>query len=219
MAKLLQARCNGQHEHERLEGSSRTKPGGILSCVTGQGNPKQGSSDQEDENGMQIWPRTRYICRFLQCFGSVKTILRSHATRKSMSKYDINPPIDVAWDSVLVRRTIDRKTGVVMAEDVRCSMEQAQLQRSFKGEVPKEVLTVFLFMARDSNCHATSIITSPGNKTRYEAISGELLHQYSQNIRLVPRSTYRKAIGEGVEDDYLWVPTPLMQLVENQASM
>ena len=25
LAKLLQARCNGQHEHERLEGSSRTK--------------------------------------------------------------------------------------------------------------------------------------------------------------------------------------------------
>ena len=115
-----------------------------------------------------------------------------------MSKYDINPPIDVAWDSVLVRRTIDRKTGVVMAEDVRCSMEQAQLQRSFKGEVPKEVLTVFFSWQETPTVHATSIITSPGNKTRYEAISGELLHQYSQNIRLVPRSTYRKAIGEGV---------------------
>ena len=25
LAKLLQARCNGQHEHEKLEGSSRTK--------------------------------------------------------------------------------------------------------------------------------------------------------------------------------------------------
>ena len=43
---------------------------------------------------------------------------------KSMSRHDIQPPVDVAWDSVLVRRTIDRKTGVV-------------------GETPKEVLTVF----------------------------------------------------------------------------
>ena len=59
-----------------------------------------------------------------------------------MSRHDIYPPIDVACDSVLVRRTIDRKTGVVMSEDVRCSMDQTQLHRSFKGESPKEVLTV-----------------------------------------------------------------------------
>ena len=60
-----------------------------------------------------------------------------------MSRYDVKPPIDVSWDSVVVRRTIDRKTGVVMAEDVRCSLDAALIHRPFKGESPKEVLIVF----------------------------------------------------------------------------
>ena len=45
---------------------------------------------------------------------------------------------------------------------------------------------------------AMSTVTSPGAKTRYEAISVELMQQYSQNLRLIPRSTYRKAIGDGI---------------------
>ena len=72
---------------------------------------------------------------FWQCENNIKV----SCTRKSMSRYDINPPIDVPWDSVVVRRTIDRKTGVVMAEDVRCSLDAAQSHRPFKGETPKEV--------------------------------------------------------------------------------
>ena len=131
---------------------------------------------------------------FWQCEDNIKV----SCARKSMSRYDVNPPIDVAWDSVLVRGTIDRKTGVVMAEDVRCSMDQTQLHRSFKGESPKEVLTVFFSWEETPTAHAMSVVASPGDKTRYDAISEELLQQYSQNIRLIPRSTYRKAIGEGV---------------------
>ena len=33
---------------------------------------------------------------------------------------------------------------------------------------------------------------------RYEAISAEILQQYSQNVRLIPRTSYRKAIGDGI---------------------
>ena len=47
---------------------------------------------------------------FWQCEDNIKV----SCTRKSMSRYDIKPPIDVSWDSVVARRTIDRKTGVVM---------------------------------------------------------------------------------------------------------
>ena len=131
---------------------------------------------------------------FWQCEDNIKVT----CTRKSMSRYDIKPPIDVSWDSVLVRRTIDRKTGVVMAEDVRCSMEPAQLHRMFKGESPKEVLTVFFSWEENPVVQTISSTESPGDKARYEAISAEILQQYSQNLRLIPRSTYRKAIGEGV---------------------
>ena len=115
-----------------------------------------------------------------------------------MSRYDIKPPIDVSWDSVVVRRTIDRKTGVVMAEDVRCSLDDAQIHRPFKGETPKEVLTVFFSWEETPVVQSVSSTVDPGDKARYEAISVEILQQYSQNIRLIPRSTYRKAIGEGV---------------------
>ena len=68
---------------------------------------------------------------FWQCENNIKV----SCTRKSMSRCDI---IDIP-----VQRTIDRKTGVVMAEDVRCSMDETQIHRPFKSESPNEVLTVF----------------------------------------------------------------------------
>ena len=63
-----------------------------------------------------------------------------------------------------MRWTIDRKTGVVMAEDVHCSMDHMQLLRSFKGESPKEVLTVFFSWEETPTVHAMSVTEPPGNK-------------------------------------------------------
>ena len=37
--------------------------------------------------------------------------------RKQLSIYDINPPPQIGWGQVLVRRTIDPRTGIVMAEE------------------------------------------------------------------------------------------------------
>ena len=48
-------------------------------------------------------------------FGQCEDNIKVSCTRKSMSRYDTNPPIAVSLDSVVVRRTIDHKTGVVMA--------------------------------------------------------------------------------------------------------
>ena len=197
LAKLLQARCNGQHEHERLEGSSRTKQAesypvplvkAILNKIHQTKRMKLNANLAKDPLHMQI------PAMFGQCEDNIK----DSCARKSMSRYDINPPITVSWDSVVVRRTIDRKTGVVMAEDVVCSLNANQLNRPFKGESPKEVLTVFFSWEENPIVQAMSTVTPPGDKTRYEAISVELLQQYSQNLRLIPRSTYRKAIGDGV---------------------
>ena len=104
---------------------------------------------------------------FWQCEDNIKV----SCTRKSMSRYDINPPIDVPWDSVVVRRTIDRKTGVVMAEDVRCSLDATQIHRPFKGESPKEVLTVFFSWEEDPIVQSVSIEAAPGDKVRYEEMT------------------------------------------------
>ena len=65
------------------------------------------------------------------------------------------------------------------------------------SKVSLQRMTVFFSWEETPTAHAMSVVASPGDKTRYEARS-ELLQQYSQNIRLIPRSTYRKAIGEGV---------------------
>ena len=177
LAKLLQARCSGQHEHERLEGSSRTKQAesypvplvkAILNKIHQTKRMKMDANMAKDPLHMQI------PAMFGQCEDNIKV----SCTRKSMSRYDTNPPITVSWDSVVVRRTIDRKTGVVVGEDVVCSLNANQLNRPVVQAMPT--------------------VTPPGDKTRYEAISVELLQQYSQNLRLIPRSTYRKAIGDGV---------------------
>ena len=115
LAKLLQARCNGQHEHVRLESSSRTKQAesypvalvkAILNKVHQTKRMKMDANMAKDPLHMQI-PEM-----FRQCENNIKV----SCTRKSMSRFDANPPITVPWDSVVVRRTIDRKTGVVMAE-------------------------------------------------------------------------------------------------------
>ena len=53
-------------------------------------------------------------------------------------------------------------------------------------------------MGRESNCSSRLHSYSSGDKTRYEAISVELSAEILTNLRLIPRSTYRKAIGDGV---------------------
>ena len=85
-------------------------------------------------------------------------------------------------------------------QDVRCSIEQAQLQRSFKGETPKEVLTVFFSWEETPTVHAMSTIKSREIKQDMKQYLENCCtsNQYSQNTRLIPRSTYRKAMGEGV---------------------
>ena len=179
LAKLLQARCNGQHEHERLEGSSRTNraesyPVPLVKAILNKVH--QTKRMKMDANmAMQI------PAMFGQCEDNIKV----SCTRKSMSRYDTNPPIAVPWDSVVVRRTIDRKTGVVMAEDVMCSLNTTQSNRPFKGESPKEVLTVFFSWEETPMVQSITTVASPGDRKRFEAISVELLQKYSQNLRLI----------------------------------
>ena len=53
-------------------------------------------------------------------------------------------PIPVQWDSVVVQRTIDRRTGVVIAEDVMCSEQRyfscPALEAGPTGPAPEQTL-------------------------------------------------------------------------------
>ena len=118
-------------------------------------------------------------------------------TRKSMSHFDVNPPIPIRWDSV-VRRTIDRRTGVVMVEDTLCSLEQQQMRRPFQGETPKEVFAVFFSWQENPAFPTINRMEVPNSIDKYHSITNELIELCSSNSRLLPRSTYRKVLGDGV---------------------
>ena len=103
LAKLLQSRCNGQHEHERLEGSSRTRtkqaesyPIPLVRAILNKIH--QTKRMKMDANMAKDPLHTQIPEMFWQCENNIKV----SCTRKSMSRYDINPPIDIPWDSVVV---------------------------------------------------------------------------------------------------------------------
>ena len=66
----------------------------------------------------------------------------------------------------LSRRTINRKTGVVMAEDYTEELTEVTINRPFKGHSPKEVLTVFFYWDPERTDHMVNYIAcslDPGN--------------------------------------------------------
>ena len=52
-----------------------------------------------------------------ECLRQTEDEISLVCARKQMSIYDMNPPSQISSDPVLVRRTIDRRTGIVMAEE------------------------------------------------------------------------------------------------------
>ena len=132
--------CQGDHEHVRLEGAGLTKkaeshPAMLAKSIFGV--VCQLKKLKLDAN-MAKHPVHLMIPAMLhQCAEDVGV----SCARKSMIHFDVNPPIPTQWDSVVVRRTIDRRTGVVIAEDVPCSLDHQQLQCPFQGESPKDVVT------------------------------------------------------------------------------
>ena len=66
-------------------------------------------------------------------------------SQSTMTAHDSNPSKGVDWGTVVLRRTIDRKTGVVMSEDYTAALTEEDVNRQFEGHLPKEVLTVFFY--------------------------------------------------------------------------
>ena len=128
LAELLSLRCDGTHSHVRLEGGTLTKRAAsypvslvrdILKVVVKvkqlaktANYPKDPThvtipeSLQESEHGVQV-----------------------AYTQKTIQAYDTRTPRAVPWDSVVVRRTLNRKTGVVMDEDYPAELTEVTLNR------------------------------------------------------------------------------------------
>ena len=119
--------------------------------------------------------------------------------RKQMSIYDMQPPPpQISVDQILVRRTIDRRTGVVMAEEHVHELPVEEQTRRLLGQVPKEILTIFFYWDGDRVLPSINAVKATKGKSQYLTLTNDLFNMYGNDPKLIPRSTYRKNVGEGI---------------------
>ena len=141
LATLLGIRCTGGHEHSKLEGSRRTLQAsnyptslvqGILNVVRKLKTRLVDANHSRDPVHFMIPESLR------QTEDEISLV----CNRKQMSIFDVHPPPQVSWDQILVRRTIDRRTGVVIAEEIAHDVTK-------RGSVKK---TSWTSSKRNSHC-------------------------------------------------------------------
>ena len=115
-----------------------------------------------------------------------------------MSIFDMHPPLQISADQILVRRTIDRRTGVVVAEENVHDLPLEEQTRKLLGQVPEEILTVFFYWDGDRVLPSVNAVKATKGKSQYLSITNDLFNMYGNDPKLVPRSTYRKNVGEGI---------------------
>ena len=144
LASTLGVRCVGGHEHSKLEGSKRTLQASSYPTALVQGilnTLKRVKVRLADANHARD-PTHFMIPELLR---QTEDEISLVCNRKQMSIYDMQPPPQISMDQVLVRRTIDRRTGVVMAEENVHELSTDEQTRRFLEKVPKEVLTIFFY--------------------------------------------------------------------------
>ena len=197
LASMLGVRCSGGHEHSKLEGAKRTSQAssyptslvqGILNTLKRVKNRLVDANHARDPTHFTIPESLR------QTEDEISLV----CNRKQMSIYDVNPPPQISIDQVLVRRTIDRRTGVVMAEENIHELSPEEQTRSFMGKVPKEVLTIFFYWDGARVLPSVNAVKATKGKSQYLSLTNDLFNLYENDSKLIPRSTYRKNVGEGI---------------------
>ena len=197
LADLLSLRCEGNHSHVRLEGGNLTKKAAsyplplvrdILKVV----------SKVKQTFGTANYPKDPMHMTIPDSLLESEHAIQVVYNQSTMTAHDSNPPRGVDWDSVVLRRTVNRKTGVVMSEDYIASLDEEDLTRPFRGHVPKEVLTIFFYWDNYRSQVSLNYVEASIDQDSYLAVTQDLLNIYLNDPMLIPRSTYRKAIGEGV---------------------
>ena len=115
LADLLSVRCDGNHTHVKLEGGSLTKkaqsypPALVSEILKTVGNLKRVVRNANR-------PRDPLHTTFPEDLQPYESMLGITYSQNTLTAFDINPP-GIQWSEVVLRRTINRKTGVIMAED------------------------------------------------------------------------------------------------------
>ena len=197
LASLLGVRCTGGHEHSKLEGSKRTSQAskyptalvnGILNTI------KKVKSRLTDAN------HARDPVHFMipESLSQTEDEISLVCNRKQMSIYDMQPPPQISADQILVRRTVDRRTGVVIAEENVHDLTIEEQTRKLLGQVPKEILTIFFYWDGDRVLPSVNTVRATKGKSQYLTLTNDLFNMYGNDPKLIPRSTYRKNVGEGI---------------------
>ena len=202
LATTLGARFSGGHEHSKLEGSNRTQQAaryppqlvqGILNACRKLKTRMSDANHAKDpahfvipEDLRQTEDEVSFVCSRLVC------------SRKQMPIYDVNPPPQITLDQVLVRRTVDRRAGVVMAEENVHSLSSEEQTRKLAGGVFKEILMVFFYWDGEGTLPSLNVVRATKRKSQYLSLTNDLFNLYSNDPKLVPRSTYRKNVGDGI---------------------
>ena len=137
LATLLGVRCTGGHEHSKLEGSKRTSQAskyptplvqGILNVIRKLKTRLIDANHSRDPVHFMIPESLR------QTEDEISLV----CNRKQMSIFDMHPPLQISADQILVRRTIDRRTGVVIAEEIVHELPVEEQTRRLLGRAPKK---------------------------------------------------------------------------------
>ena len=177
LADLLSLRCEGNHSHVRLEGGNLTKKAAsyplplvrdILKVV----------SKVKQAFGTANYPKDPMHMTIPESLMESEHAIQVVYNQSTMTAHDSNPPRGVEWDSVVLRRTVNRKTGVVMSEDYIASLEEEDLNRPFRGHVPKEVLTIFFYWDSDRSQVSVNYVEASIDQDSYLAVTQDLLNIY-----------------------------------------
>ena len=173
LATLLGIRCTGGHEHSRLEGSHRTLQAskypvplvqGILNVCRKLKIRMIDANHSKDPVHFMIPESLR------QTEDEISLV----CNRKQMSIFDANPPPQIPWDQILVRRTVDRRTGVVIAEENVHDLTSEDQTRRLLGRVPKEILTVFFYWDGDRILPSVNVVRATKGKSLYLSLTNDV---------------------------------------------
>ena len=150
LAELLSLRCDGTHSHVRLEGGTLTKRAAsypvslvrdILKVVV---KVKQLAKTAN-------YPKDPAHVMIPESLQESEHCVQVAYTQNTLQAYDTRTPRAIPWDSVVVRRTINRKTGVVMAEDYTEELTEVTINRPFKGHISERGVNCVLLLGPGKN--------------------------------------------------------------------
>ena len=86
----------------------------------------------------------------------------------------------------------------MIAEENLHDLTTEEQTRKLLGQVPKEILTIFFYWDGNRVLPSLNTVRATKGKSQYLTLTNDLFNMYGNDPKLIPRSTYRKNVGEGI---------------------